>query len=201
MRIHHITLGIAVLLLTGLVSTATAGDQHRNENKAETKALPWRAELSGSFINTQSDTNKDGNKGGTNDGGFKSTIGPGTFQGVNEFAPSGTGTCPNGNPGFMATLLPGTGHGVYRFDRIGDLLFNEFSATICFDPITTIQFYSGTENFTGGTGRFTGATGSTTVSGTARTLVSDEAGNYFGGSSVTSEGTINAPNAGNGNDD
>ena len=60
MRIHHITLGIAVLLLTGLVSTATAGDQHRNENKAETKALPWRAELSGSFINTQSDTNHDG---------------------------------------------------------------------------------------------------------------------------------------------
>ena len=103
MRIHHITLGIAVLLLTGLVSTATAGDQHRNENKAETKALPWRAELSGSFINTQSDTNKDGNKGGTTDGGFKSTLGSGTFQGVDEFAPSGTGTCPNGNPGFIAT--------------------------------------------------------------------------------------------------
>ena len=110
MHTRHITLGIAVLLLTGLVSTATAGDQHRNENKAETKALPWRAELSGSFINTQSDTNKDGNKGGTNDGGFKSTLGSGTFKGVDEFAPSGTGTCPNGNPGFMATLLPGASH-------------------------------------------------------------------------------------------
>jgi len=196
MRIHHITLGIAVLLLTGLVSTATAGDQHRNENKAETKALPWRAELSGSFINTQSDTNKDGNKGGTNDGGFKSTLGSGTFKGVDEFAPSGTGTCPNGNPGFMATLLPGTGHGVYRFDSTGDLLFNEFSATICFDPITTIQFYSGTENFTGGTGRFTGATGSTKVSGTAKTLFSDADGNFFGEASVTPEGTIIVPSNG-----
>ena len=162
--------------------------------KAEAGKLPLKASFSGSFVNTQSDTNGDGQKGGLNSGGTKGTLGPGTFQSVGEFVFSGPGTCPNGNPGFIFTLLPGMGHGVGRQDSTGDLTFTELtSETICFDPITTIQFFSGAENITGGTGRFAGATGSDTFSGTARTLFEDAAGNFFGEFSGTLEGTIITP--------
>jgi hypothetical protein len=192
---------MAVLLLTGIVSTATAGDQHRNENKAETKELPWRAELSGNFINTQSDTKHDGDKGSLQNGGIKSTLGSGTLQGVGEVALSGSGKCPNGHDGLIATLLPGTGHSFYRFDNTGDLLFVEFSETVCIDLTTGIQFVSGTENFTGGTGQFVGATGTDTWSGTATILYDDGAGNFFGEFTVTVAGAIIVPaNVGHGKD-
>jgi hypothetical protein len=162
--------------------------------KADAGKLPLKASVSGSFVNTQSDTNGDGQKGAVNTGGTKGTLGPGTFQSVGEFVFSGPGTCPNGNPGFILTLLPGTGHGVGRQDSTGDLIFTEVaSQTLCFDPTTTIQFYSGVENITGGTGRFAEATGSDTFSGTARTLFEDAAGNFFGEFSGTLEGTIITP--------
>ena len=123
--------------------------------------------------------------------GFKGTLGSGTARVTSEFAFSGSGTCPNGNAGLNFTLLPGTGHGIYRFDSTGDLLFTEGSSgTLCFDPLTTIQFFSGAENITGGTGRFAGATGSNTFNGTATTLFADGAGNFFGELSGTIEGTI-----------
>jgi len=81
------------------------------------------------------------------------------------------------------------------------LLFTEFSATTCFDPLTTIQFYSGSETYTGGTGQFTGAMGATTSSGTAKTLFDDGEGNFFGEFSITLEGTIIVPaNGGHGHD-
>ena len=162
--------------------------------KAEAGKLSLKASFSGSFVNTQSDTNGDLQKGGLNTGGAKGTLGAETFQSVVEYVFSGTGTCPNGNPGFNFTLLPGTGHGVGRFDSTGDLIFTELSsATLCFDPITTIQFFSGTENITGGTGRFAEATGSDTFSGTGKTLFEDAAGNFFGEFSGTLEGTIITP--------
>jgi hypothetical protein len=94
-------------------------------SKAEAGQLPLKGSFSGSFVNTQSDTNGDGQKGGLSSGGFKGTLGSGTFQAVNEFVFSGPGTCPNGNEGFIVTLLPGTGHGIYRFNSTGDLLFTE----------------------------------------------------------------------------
>ena len=123
--------------------------------------------------------------------GFKGTLGSGTARVTSEFAFSGSGTCPNGNAGLNFTLLPGTGHGIFRFDSTGDLLFTKTSsATLCFDPLTTIQFFSGAENITGGTGRFAGATGSNTFNGTATTLFDDGTGNFFGELSGTVEGTI-----------
>jgi hypothetical protein len=179
-----------VLMLTGFVSVANAKDNPGTSNKAETKELPWKAEFSGSSVGTQSDTNGDGNKGSFYSMGMKGTLGAGTVQGVGEFVFAGPGTCPNGNAGLTFTVLPGTGHSIYRFDRTGDLLFNEFSATVCFDPITTIQFYSWVDTITGGTGRFVGATGSLSGSGTAKNLFDDGAGNFLGALSSTGEGTI-----------
>ena len=161
--------------------------------KAEAGKLPLKASFSGSFVNTQSDTNGDGQKGGLNTGGFKGTLGSGTFQSVVELVFSGPGTCPNGNPGFNFTSLPGTGHSVGRHDSTGDLTFTEVTETLCFDPATLIQFFSGTETITGGTGRFAGATGSDTFSGTAKTLFEDAAGNFFGEFSGTLEGTLITP--------
>ncbi|MEK6322513.1 MAG: hypothetical protein AABN33_12615 [Acidobacteriota bacterium] len=161
--------------------------------KADSGKIPLKWSFSGSFVNTQSDTNVDGQKGFLTSGGFKGTLDPGTFQTVGEFVFSGPGTCPNGNPGFNSTLLPGTGHGVRRVNSTGDLIFTEISETICFDPATLIRFFSGTENITGGTGRFAGATGSITFSGTAKTLFEDAAGNFFGEFSGTLEGTIITP--------
>ncbi|NOT58425.1 MAG: hypothetical protein HOP18_27840 [Deltaproteobacteria bacterium] len=181
MQTRYVTLGIALLMLTGIVGAAEAKDQH----------VHWKASFSGGAVNTQSDTNGDGSKGGFDSGGFKGTLGSGTFQGVNEYVFSGPGTCPNGNEGFIVTLLPGTGHSFYRFDNTGDLLFVEISSsTLCFDPITTLQFYSWVDNITGGTGRFAGATGSITGSGTAKTLFDDGAGNFLAAISSTAEGTI-----------
>jgi len=150
-------------MLTGGVGAANAKDQQGTNNKAETRELPWKTSFSGSVVNTQSDTNGDGNKGGVSSTGIKGSLGSGTARVTSEFAFSGPGTCPNGNAGLNFTLLPGTGHGIYRFNSTGDLLFIEASsATLCFDPTTLIQFFSGAENITGGTGRFTGATGSNT---------------------------------------
>ncbi len=161
---------------------------------AEAGKIPWKGSFSGSFVNTQSDTNGDLQKGSLNTGGIKGTLGPATFQSVGEFVFSGSGTCPNGNAGSIFTLLPGTGHGVHRFDSTGDLLITEVaSETLCFDPSTEIQFFSGTDNITGGTGRFAEATGSITVSGTAKTLFEDAAGNFFGEFSGTFEGTLITP--------
>jgi hypothetical protein len=181
MRTHYLTLGLTLFVLTGGVGAAHAEDQQ----------VHWKASFSGGFVSTQSDTNKDGNTGGLNSGGFKGTLGAGTAQGVTEFVFSGPGTCPNGNAGLNFTLLPGTGHSIYRFNSTGDLLFVEISSsTICFDPIITIQFYSWVDNITDGTGRFAGAKGSITGSGTATGLFDDGAGNGFGALSSTFEGTI-----------
>ena len=191
MRTHYLTLGLTLFMLTGVVGAAHAKDQHDTSSKAGTRELPWKTSFSGSVVNTQSDTNGDGNKGGVSSTGIKGSLGSGTARVTSEFAFSGPGTCPNGNAGLNFTLLPGTGHGIFRFDSTGDLLFTKTSsATLCFDPLTTIQFFSGAENITGGTGRFAGAAGSTTYSGTATTLFDDGAGNFFAELSGTIEGTI-----------
>ena len=169
MRTHYLTLGLTLLMLTGVVGAANAKDQQETSSKAETRELHWKTSFSGSVVNTQSDTNGDGNKGGVSSTGFKGTLGAGTARVTSEFVFSGPGTCPNGNEGFIVTLLPGTGHGIFRFNSTGDLLFTKTSsATLCFDPITTIQFFSGVDDITGGTGRFAGAAGSTPLVGRQR---------------------------------
>src|SRR5215510_14569019 len=116
--------------------------------KAEAGQLPLKGNFSGTFVNTQIDTNGDGQKAGFNSIGTKSTLGSSTIQGVNEFVFSGPTTCPNGNAGFGFTLLrslnpAAPSNFVQRFESTGDLIFSEeTSGTICFDPATSIQFFT-----------------------------------------------------------
>jgi|SwirhirootsSR3_FD_contig_31_6863542_length_835_multi_5_in_0_out_0_1 hypothetical protein len=167
--------------------------------KAEAGQLPLKGSFSGTFVNTQIDTNGDGQKAGFNSVGAKGTLGSSTIQGVNEFVFSGPATCPNGNAGFGFTLLrslnpAAPSNFVQRFESTGDLIFSEeTSGTICFDPATLIQFFSVTSEITGGTGRFEGATGTGEASGTAKTLFEDAAGNFFGEQSGTYTATITTP--------
>jgi len=140
--------------------------------------------FSGSFVNTQSDTNGDGIKGSIFTGaGEDSVSGKFTTQSVTEHFASGETTCPNGNPGFVLTLVPGTGAFVNRIDG-GELMYGQYTAeTQCFDPFTMTLFYSYTIQFTGGTGRFVGATGTSEGQGTATILFQDVANNMFGAGS------------------
>ena len=167
--------------------------------KAEARQLTLRGSFSGTYVNTQIDTNGDDQKGAFHSVGAKGTLGSSTIQGVNEFTFSGPATCPNGNTGFGFTLLrslnpAAPSNFVQRFESTGDLLFSEQTAgTICFDPATSIQFFSVTSTITGGTGRFEGATGTGEGSGTAKTLFEDAAGNFFGEQSGTFTVTITTP--------
>ena len=167
--------------------------------KAEAGKIPLKGSFSGTFVATQTDTNGDGQKAAFASVGTKGTLGSGTIQGVNEFVFSGPATCPNGNAGFEFTLLrpllpAAPAQFVQRIDSTGDLIFSEqTSNTLCFDPVTLIQFASGTSNITGGTGRFEGATGTVEFEATAKTLFEDAAGNFFGEQSGTYTGTINTP--------
>jgi hypothetical protein len=167
--------------------------------KAEARQIPDKGTFSGTLVNTQIDTDGDGGKAGFSSVGLKGTLGSSTFQGVNEFVFSGPALCPNGNAGFEFTLLrpllpAAPAQFVQRFDSTGDLLFIvQTSGTICFDPITQILFFSGTNEFIGGTGRFEGATGTREFEGTARILFMDAAGNSFGEQSGTFTGTIITP--------
>ena len=115
-----------------------------------------------------------GVKASLNSLGAKGTLGSSTIQGVNEYVFSGPATGPNGNAGDGFTLLrslnpAAPANFVQRFESTGDLLFSEqTSGTLCFDPDTSIWFFSRTTKITGGTGRFEGVTGTGEVSGTAK---------------------------------
>jgi hypothetical protein len=169
-------------------------------SKPEAGQLPLKGSFSGTFVNTQTDTNGDGQKAFFTSVGVKGTLGASTTQGVNEFVFSGPLNCPNGNPGFGLTLLrpllpAAPAQFVQRFESTGDLVFSEqTSGTVCFDPITQIQFFRGTFSTIGGTGRFAGATGTREISGTAKTLFEDALGNLtFGEISGTYTDTIITP--------
>jgi hypothetical protein len=168
-------------------------------SKAEAGKLTLKGSFSGTFVNMQTDTNADGVKANLNSVGAKGTLGPSTIQGVNEYVSSGPATCPNGNAGDGSTLLRSSNPAapanfVQRFESTGDLLFyEETSGTSCFDPDTSIEFFSTTTKITGGTGRFEGATGTGEVSGTANDLFDDAAGNFFGAQSGTFTATITIP--------
>jgi hypothetical protein len=168
-------------------------------SKADAGKLSLKGSFSGTFVNTQTDTDADGVKASLNSVVAKGTLGSSTIQGVNEYVFSGPATCPNGNAGDGFTLLrslnpAAPANFVQRFESTGDLLFSEeTSGTLCFDPDASIEFFSTTTKITGGTGRFEGATGTGEVSGTAKTLFEDAAGNFFGAQSGTFTATITTP--------
>ena len=168
-------------------------------SKADAEKLSVKSAFSGTFVSSQTDTNGDGGKAGFASVVTKGSLGSGTVQGLNEWAFAGQTTCPNGNAGFGFTLLrsldpTAPANFVQRIDSTGDLIFTEQTdGTLCFDPATSIQFFSVTNTITGGTGRFEGATGTGESSGTAKTLFEDAAGNFFGEQSGTATATIITP--------
>jgi hypothetical protein len=183
MSIIHLTIGIGtVLILAGSLSRADAAQ------------IPLKGTFSGTFVNSQIDTNNDGRKASLGTRGMKGTFGPATGQAMLEYASPSPGTCPNGNAGVILTLVPGTGHDVARLTSTGDLIIGEYTAgALCVDTSTGIQFFTLTEQVTGGTGRFAEAKGSITITGTSMRLFADAAGNFFGTSSGTYEGTLILP--------
>lgn len=181
------TIGLACSVVIALAS-----------GRAEAKDIPWKGSFSGSFVNTQTDTNEDGQKAFLSIVGFKGTLGSSTDQSLTELVFSAPAICESGNAGLnlqLAPLPPGTAWSyVNRFNSTGDLIFGEYtSVSACFDLVTLIQSYHGTFTITGGTGRFEGATGTGEFSGVARFLFQDAAGNFFGEQSGTYTGTITIP--------
>jgi len=159
--------------------------------QATSKEVRFRARCSGTAMSTHRDTNHDGFKAGLGTVACTSNLGRSTAQGIGEAVVAGPATCPNGNPGVNLTLLPGTGHTVARYERTGDLVFSELtSETVCFDPVTGVQFKSGTDRITGGTGRFAGASGETQFQATQWPLYIDSDGNGFAAQEDTATGTI-----------
>ena len=93
MNIIHLTIGIGtVLILAGSLSRADAAQ------------IPIKGTFSGSFVNTQIDTNNDGRKASLGTRGMKGTFGPATGQAMLEYASPSPGTCPNGQAGVILTL-------------------------------------------------------------------------------------------------
>ena len=180
MSIIHLTIGIGtVLILAGSLSRADAAQ------------IPLKGMFSGTFVNTQIDTNNDGRKASLGTRGMKGTFGPATGQAMLEYASPSPGTCPNGNAGVILTLVPGTGHDVARLTSTGDLIIGEYIAgALCVESSTGIQFFTLTEQVTRGTGRFAEAKGSIMITGTSMRLFADAAGNFFGVSSGTYEGML-----------
>ena len=193
-------------MLICMITFGIGKAEARDSDKAEARQLPLKGSYSGTFVNTQIDTNSDGGKAALYMVSQKSTLGAFTFQGVDEVTFAGPATCPNGHAGLEFTLLRSVNPAaptnyVQRSESTGDLLFSEAtSETICFDPstdpstgITGLQFGSLTVKITGGTGRFAGATGTIAYEGTAKEFFNDAAGNYFGELSGTFTGTIITP--------
>jgi hypothetical protein len=171
-----------------LAFVTTLGISH-----ADAKTRTLIGKISGSFTNTQSDTNNDGNKAVLLDVSGTSNLGPFTTQAIGEAVPTGSpAMCPNGNPGLEATLAPGTGWFVLRLKS--DLIFGKTTTqTFCIDPLTTMVFSTGEATIVGGTGDFANATGSTKFTTAASTLFFDAVRNFFGGVTGEFSGVITTP--------
>lgn len=163
-----------------------------NSGNAEAKEIPIKGTFSGSSFTVDMAGNGDV---GLFTGGTKGSPGSSTIQTFYSFSLTGPSTCLNGNDGFAFALVPDVGYSVRRLDSTGDLIFGKATAaTICYDPLTNIQFLSATETITGGTGRFANATGSQESVGTAMGLFLDPvSGRGFLHASGKLTGTIILP--------
>ena len=159
--------------------------------EAASNVIHVRVKYSGSAVTRDADPNHDGIKPALGILTCQSNLGRCTAQGIGEATMVGPGTCPNGHPGLKLAVIPGTGHGFTRFEKSGDMLFDEVvSETACYDTTTGILYKSGTNRITGGTGRFEGATGQTDFQGTQWLLYIDGDGNAFAAQTGTSTGTV-----------
>lgn len=140
----------AVGLAIGLTMAVAIG-------RAEAREIPFNGSYSGTFRETQIDTNGDGAKAEWAMFTANTNLGEVTAQFVIEdsILPEPV-TCPEGNLEFTGVVR----RLVLRFPN-GDLLFTEgLTRTGCFDPATGTFSINNTATFSGGTGKFAGATGS-----------------------------------------
>lgn len=160
--------------------------------QVEARQINTTGTFSGSYVNTQIDTNGDGAFAGFAHTQGKGSLGNSTFQGMIETEFSAEGVCRNGAAGFVFELVPdGPRDFVQRFESTGDLVFlKQTRNTLCFDPVTELVFFNGEWDVTGGTGRFEGATGNGGFEGVLKDLFADNDGNYFGQQSGTFTNTI-----------
>lgn len=202
MRTRHFTLGIAFLLLTGIVGTADA------------KTRQFHCKGGGTFtdgIETNIDTNSDGVSATIDQGAEVCNTGNAIFQEETEWIvrPAVTSACPAGTT--LELYIDAT-HGQERAvatdEDTGDQAFAQHtSATQCFNG-STFTFTGHSEGIIiGGTGKNAGATGTYTNSfagsylqaGCKKGICPPAPGGAFGGFgqfTFTTDGTINLPNAG-----
>jgi len=214
MRTQYLTLGMTLLMLTGAVVTADA------------KTLQTHCKGGGTFtsgVETNIDTNGDGQSAGLEQGASVCNIGSFVFQQETEYVQRPVSSaCPKGTTDeFYIDATHGQDRSVSTDEDTGDQLFGKItSATLCinFSSFPTPPFpftVSGQQEAIGGTGKYTSATGS----GSFHTV-----GNYlafgckgacpgppfpvggFGQFTVTTDGTLTLPNSdhdngGHGKDD
>ncbi len=207
MRTRHVTLGIALLLLTGTVGAA------------ETKTQQVHCNGGGTFtdgVETHIDVNGDGASATLDQGLENCSIGRFFFQEEVEWIPQPILTnCPAGTSAeYHISAESGFHHqpngqqvSVATDEKTGDQLFGQYtSATLCFN-FSTIPFTftaSGQTAILGGTEKYAGATGTGSFQSVGSELalgVKDGIFGGFGQVTFTSDGTLTLPKGGHGKDD
>jgi len=203
MRTRYFTLGVALLLLTGIIGAAQA------------ETLRTHCKGGGTFtdgVETNIDTNGDGVSATLDQGAAVCNIGNFVFQEEVEWIHQPTvTTCPAGTTDeFHVDATHGQHFSVATNEDTGDQLFEmNTSETLCANyatfPFTTTT--SGQQQTIGGTGKYVGATGTGKFHSSGSYLNAGCKGGCpgpfggFGQFTFTSDGTLNLPHGGNGKDD
>jgi hypothetical protein len=191
-----ITLGLALFILTGLVSHAAAKTRH------------LKCTIAGTFadgVETNIDTNGDNVSATLDQGTFNCSGSNGVFQEEAEWIPQPTITnCPNvpGMIEFHIDPTQGQQRAVQTNSKTGDQTFTQLtSGTLCLSTFTGQTTGRSEGVYIGGTGRAAGATGTFTSQTTGSYLAVGFKNGVFGGFGQftgTVDATLILPN-GNGN--
>jgi hypothetical protein len=203
MRTRHFTLGIALLMLTGVVGVANAKTLHVHCTGSETFV---------DGVETNLDTDGDGHSAGVSQGIEICNIGRFFIVEESEFIHQPTlTTCPVGTTDEVhIDPTQGQHRGVATNEKTGDQLFFKTTlATLCGYFATFPFTFTSSAQFEiiGGTGKYAGATGTSKAHFTGSYLqfgFKGGAGGPFGGFAqftFTSDSTLNLPNAGHGKED
>ena len=173
---RYFIIGIALILLAGAVSKATA---------TNTTTQDTHCTFSGTFadgVETHIDTNNDGRSATLNQGLQNCNTGRAFFKEVPEYqAPvPATDRCPEGS---TLEFHLQQNHSVSTEEN-GDQLFAEIKtndATLCFNESDGTFSFTGHGTITGGTGHLKGASGTFESRGTGKYLVFGFKKGIFGG--------------------
>lgn len=201
MRTRYFTLGIALLMITGVGGAANAKTLHTHCTGSGTVA---------DGVETNLDTNGDGVSATLDQGIQNCNTGRSFFQEENEFIHQPTvTTCPAGTTDeYHIDSTQGQNRGVSTDEKTGDQVFAKAtSATLCVNASTGTFTTSVQFEIFGGTGKAAGATGTGESHASGSILAAGCKGGCpgpfgdFGQFTFTSDGTVNLPNAGNGKND